>query len=244
MAVIKCSECGAMIPEQSAFCPECGAKVKRYCRKCGTLIPDKALFCPKCGTSVKNENKCNKCGTVIPPNASWCPNCGAPVTGNANVQSANAHANNARQQGPGQDVHSHVHGEKEGMDYEGFTFGESIYSCLIRKYATFNGRARRSEYWYFYLFCVLMSMSLFLFMFASVQVPYMYYAVMAVYGIFSLGIVIPSLSAMVRRLHDTGRSGWNVLWTLLPFIGSVILLVFLCQDSGGDNGYGPSPKYR
>lgn len=119
MAVIKCSECGAMIPEQSAFCPECGAKVKRYCRKCGTLVPDKALFCPKCGTSVKNENKCNKCGTVIPPNASWCPNCGAPVTGNANVQSANAHANNARQQGPGQDVHSHVHGEKRAWTMKG-----------------------------------------------------------------------------------------------------------------------------
>ena len=59
----------------------------------------------------------------------------------------------------------------------------------------------------------------------------------------SIVFIIPSLAAGARRLHDTGRSGWLQLLMLIPCIGSIILIIWWCEDSKGDNEYGPSPKY-
>ena len=62
-------------------------------------------------------------------------------------------------------------------------------------------------------------------------------------GIYSLGVLLPSLAVAFRRLHDTGRSAWWLLIGLIPLIGSIILLVFTCQDSqDNENKYGPNPK--
>jgi uncharacterized membrane protein YhaH (DUF805 family) len=60
--------------------------------------------------------------------------------------------------------------------------------------------------------------------------------------IYSLAILLPSLGLAVRRLHDTGKSGWWILISLLPFIGLIILIVFLATDSHADNAYGQNPK--
>jgi len=62
-------------------------------------------------------------------------------------------------------------------------------------------------------------------------------------GIYSLAVLIPSIAVAIRRLHDTGRSGWWILISLVPLIGTIVLLVFTVQDSQpGDNEYGPNPK--
>jgi len=62
-------------------------------------------------------------------------------------------------------------------------------------------------------------------------------------GIFALALLVPSIAVGVRRLHDTGRSGWWLLITLIPLIGAIVIIVFLIQDSvPGDNQYGPNPK--
>ena len=62
-------------------------------------------------------------------------------------------------------------------------------------------------------------------------------------GIYSLGIVIPSIAVTVRRLHDTGRSGWWVPIGIVPIIGTIVLVVFTVQGSQqGDNQHGPNPK--
>jgi uncharacterized membrane protein YhaH (DUF805 family) len=61
--------------------------------------------------------------------------------------------------------------------------------------------------------------------------------------IFTLGMVIPSISIAARRLHDTGRSGWWQLIALIPLIGLIILIVFLVQDGHDANEYGENPKY-
>ncbi len=60
--------------------------------------------------------------------------------------------------------------------------------------------------------------------------------------IYYLAILLPSLGVQVRRLHDTGRSGWWILIALVPFVGGIVLLVFNVLDSGPDNEYGPNPK--
>ena len=95
-------------------------------------------------------------------------------------------------------------------------FQQAIKHCLSN-YANFKGRAKRSEYWYFVLFCALV------YVIATVISP-------ALYVIAALALFIPTLAAGVRRLHDRGRSGWNLLWVLIPF-GSIVVLVWLAQDS-------------
>lgn len=62
-------------------------------------------------------------------------------------------------------------------------------------------------------------------------------------GLYSLAVLLPTLAVSVRRLHDTGRSGWWLLIGLIPLIGGIILLVFSCMDSDpNENQYGPNPK--
>jgi len=103
------------------------------------------------------------------------------------------------------------------------------------KYADFSGRARRSEYWYFFLFNMIAMMA------ATVVDGVLGYSFF--YFIYGLAAFVPGLAVSVRRLHDTGRSGWFLLISIIPIIGAIILLVFMVQDSApGANEYGSNPK--
>jgi len=116
------------------------------------------------------------------------------------------------------------------------------YLTVLRQYAQFSGRARRSEYWFFVLFNGLISMacSLMDWMFGLVSEES---GVGLFGGLYGLAMLIPGLSVGVRRLHDTGRSGWWLLIALIPLIGGIVLLVFMVQEgTSGDNAYGPDPK--
>jgi len=102
------------------------------------------------------------------------------------------------------------------------TFQESVKVCFTQ-YADFTGTASRSEYWWFFLFIVLVSAALSLFS-------------NALSGLFTLAVLLPSISAATRRLRDTNRSGWWQLIALLPVIGFIILVVFLAQEGKSDTG--------
>lgn len=121
-------------------------------------------------------------------------------------------------------------------------FGEAIKTCFS-KYATFAGRASRSEYWWFYLFCVLLVLvGVMLDLTVGSYNPDDPDSVPWLTFLFALPVILPSLSAMVRRLHDTDRSGWWYWIGLIPLVGSIVLLVFLVQaGTDGDNRYGPKP---
>ena len=107
---------------------------------------------------------------------------------------------------------------------------------VLAKYATFSGRARRSEYWWFYLAYVIA------YIVAAIIDGLL--GITALTLIVSLGLLIPTLAVGVRRLHDIGKSGWWLLIGLIPLVGAIVLLVFACQDSRrGTNQWGPSPKY-
>ncbi|WP_233116242.1 DUF805 domain-containing protein [Aggregatibacter actinomycetemcomitans] len=109
------------------------------------------------------------------------------------------------------------------------------YLHVLKNYATFSGRARRKEYWMFVLFnfiatfvCMLID--------AVIQMPIFQF----VYG---FGVIIPYIAVTVRRLHDTDRSGWWILISFIPLVGSIVLLVFMCFDSQqGTNRFGDNPK--
>ncbi len=105
---------------------------------------------------------------------------------------------------------------------------------IKNKYAQFDGRARRSEYWYFVLFNILISLGI------GIVGTLLDLSFLSM--IYSLAIFIPGIAVAVRRLHDTGRSGLWVLIGLIPVIGVIVLIVFLVEDSKPANQYGPNPK--
>lgn len=110
------------------------------------------------------------------------------------------------------------------------------YLKVLKNYVGFQGRAQRKEYWMFVLFNFIVSIVL-----AILESILNISSVLT--GLYSLAVLLPSLAVGVRRLHDTGRSGWWLLISLIPLIGTIILLVFLCQDSQENaNQYGPNPK--
>ena len=110
------------------------------------------------------------------------------------------------------------------------------YLKVLKKYATFEGRARRSEYWYFFLFNFLIS-------FAVALLDGFLWLEPVLFQVYALFILIPSIAVTCRRLHDTGRSGWYMLLYLIPIVGPIVLFVLMIKDSSFDrNKYGPNPK--
>ena len=110
------------------------------------------------------------------------------------------------------------------------------YLEVLKKYAVFSGRARRTEFWMFTVINIIIIVVL------SV-IEGLVGSPGIVYLIYSLAVLIPCIAVTVRRLHDTGRNGWWILISLIPLIGAIVLLVFTVQDSKpGENQYGSNPK--
>ena len=136
-----------------------------------------------------------------------------------------------------------------------FTYwGESF----TKHYADFSGRARRSEYWGTVLFNVIVQVALnvalvavLAILFSSIEIngevtvsPLLFVLINIPRYIYSLVWLLPSLAVAVRRLHDIGKSGLNVLWVFLPIIGWIMLIYWFCQDSElGENKWGANPKF-
>lgn len=118
------------------------------------------------------------------------------------------------------------------------------YIDVLKKYAVFEGRARRKEYWMFFLFSVVIVTILTVideFMGLNFELGEENLGFLST--LYYLGIAIPYLAVIVRRLHDTDRSGWWILISLIPLIGGIILLVFtIIEGTKGDNRFGPDPK--
>lgn len=122
----------------------------------------------------------------------------------------------------------------------------------LRRYFDFAGRSRRKEYWMFFLLnfvvaSILLGIGFSLgFSIDSYGEPAVgsgYWLVMGLLGIYWLAVLIPSIAVQVRRFHDQDKSGWFVLINFVPYIGSLIVLVFmLLEGTRGPNKYGPDPK--
>jgi len=104
----------------------------------------------------------------------------------------------------------------------------NYYLKVLQNYATFTGRARRSEYWYFFLFNLIISFVL------GFVGGIMDTTVLA--NIYSLVVLIPSIAVGVRRMHDVGKSGWFILIPIYNFI------LALSEGEKGENEYGADPK--
>ncbi len=114
----------------------------------------------------------------------------------------------------------------------------------IRRYADFQGRSRRKEYWMFVLFqlLVMIGIAVLFAVFDSISAGMgsimLGLGVLAYLGLFFL----PSIAVQVRRFHDQDKSGWFVLLSLVPYVGGLIMLFFMVQPgTAGPNRFGPDP---
>ncbi|WP_437182102.1 DUF805 domain-containing protein [Pseudomonas xanthosomatis] len=149
---------------------------------------------------------CRGCAKQIHESAVSCPGCGATQNGGASGVSTGA------------------------AGVSTITFG-NVFFEVMKKYATFQGRARRKEYW---LFALVINLIAFLIGFVEGLLG----LAPIVSLLFSLAIMIPAIAVAVRRLHDTDHSGW---WILVPIVN----IVFMFFDSTpGNNRFGPNPKGR
>ena len=167
---------------------------------------------------------CSNCGTDA-GQASFCPNCG-----------------------------TNLYGAKPYGYVETFNL-ITAYKSMFKKYAQFNGRSRRSEYWLASVMNMIIVMVFYFIMFIPMmfditsngELSGLTTVIMGIFGLltfaYAMAILVPSLAMSVRRLHDTGRSGWFLLLNLIPYIGGIIIFVFSVLDSQpGTNQYGPNPK--
>jgi uncharacterized membrane protein YhaH (DUF805 family) len=116
------------------------------------------------------------------------------------------------------------------------------YLEVLKKYAVFDGRARRMEYWMFILINIIISVVLVI-IDSLIGTIIRQGGFGLLQGLYNLAVLIPSIAVTVRRLHDIGRTGWWILIGLIPVIGGIVLLIFMLLDSEpGENQYGPNPK--
>lgn len=115
------------------------------------------------------------------------------------------------------------------------------YTAVLKKYAEFNGRARRTEYWMFTLFNFIIGVVLGLIDGLAGLTSANGIGVLG--GIYALAVLLPGLAVSVRRLHDTDRSGWWLLIALIPIIGAIVLIYFMViEGTRGSNRFGADPK--
>jgi len=116
------------------------------------------------------------------------------------------------------------------------------YLKVLKNYAVFSGRARRKEYWMFVLFNMIFAIvAIILDNILGTAIEGIGYGLF--YILYCLAVLIPSFAVFVRRLHDTGKSGWFFFIGLIPIIGTIWLLVLMCIDgNAGENEYGADPK--
>ena len=125
-------------------------------------------------------------------------------------------------------------------------FVDAVKTCVIQKYADFNGRASRSEFWWFYLanivVCWVWSFVVGMFVggVSSLTDTNLSFGTILAY-LPSLALLVPGIAVCVRRLHDIGKSGWWYLVAFICCIGGLYLLYLCAQPSDGENEYGPVP---
>ncbi|HVQ09032.1 MAG TPA: DUF805 domain-containing protein [Allosphingosinicella sp.] len=119
----------------------------------------------------------------------------------------------------------------------------------LRRYADFSGRSRRKEYWMFVLLQLLVgaAVGLLALLLGNTtttrdQMTMVLNPVLVLAGLFSLFCLIPGLAVTIRRLHDTDRSAWNLLWALVPVGAFVLLYFYIDEGDPGPNRFGEDPK--
>lgn len=190
------------------------------------------MFCTNCGTEAATGKFCANCGTALKTAATKASPTKAATATAAAVSAAPRDA-------------SGMIGSANPNTFSGMNLVQAVTS-FFRKYATFTGRATRSEYWYVALAQGLASFAFWILLSLSYRPGDFYFGGFAVLLVFVamvvwVGLILPSVAIAVRRLHDIGQSGWLVLLTFIPFGAIAVLVLSLMPSQEFDNTYGPAP---
>lgn len=135
--------------------------------------------------------------------------------------------------------------EKLEQDYNIFDWWKKV---VLKNYATFDGRARRKEFWSFQLVNFIIIIPLYVLTLVGVlgsesgEPSVMLFIPVGLLMLYGLATFLPSLAVAVRRLHDTDKSGWYLLLSLVPFVSLVLFVFYLLEGNNGKNQYGNDPK--
>lgn len=232
------------------------------CPVCQHPVGSNEKFCQNCGAALSARSNKPDYSHQYTANQSEPFNYS---TQNAGYNANNGYVNNSGYpaQQPINDPNSQWNPNFGGDPYadqrppKKVSFSQAVKN-FFSKYADFSGRAVMSEYWWIFVFNMIVGVVLnalqqaFLAMYGitvSLQEdPQLYMSSPAVMiislisFIYSLATIVPGFALTFRRLHDTGKSGKYMLYVLIPLVGPIILLVFICGASAGDNQWGPAPQ--
>ena len=219
--------------KETKQCPYCGEEilaVAKKCKHCGEWLE------PKEPEKEKKMIECPVCGEDVEEETDICPYCHERIEGaDEAIQEPKEHK--VRQAQPSErqeqpqttteiltvsDTESKEDYGEEEEETDGL-FQYYFTDVFFRHYADFKGKLSRKRFWMAYLFLLLTMMPVYCLDFALFGVP------MVFYYIYTLALLVPSIAFAVRRLHDTGKSGWNLLWSLIPLVGVIIVIVMLCK---------------
>ena len=219
--------------EETKRCPYCGEvilAVAKKCKHCGEWLE------PKESVKEKKMIECPICGEDVEDGTDVCPYCHERIKGadtvaqvqeDCHTRQAQPSVRQVRSENPTAiqsdgDAENTETEDEEDEETDGL-FRYYFTDVFFRHYADFKGRLSRKRFWMAYLFLLLTLMPVYSLDFALFGAPFVFYP------LYSVALLVPSLAFAVRRLHDTGRSGWHLLWGLIPIVGGVILIILLCQ---------------
>ena len=166
---------------------------------------------------------CKICGAELNEGTVFCTTCGTAQT------EVNTGFN------PADNTQNYINPNPvQGTPHNGKVDFVTAIKLFFKNYVNFKGRASKSEYWFAYLFCMLVSVVISV---LNMTVPFFN----VVGGALSVALMIPTISAGVRRLHDTGKSGSYYFMFLIPIAGIILFIIQLTKDSVGDNEWGAGP---
>lgn len=211
--------------EETKRCPYCGEEilaVAKKCKYCGEWLDKeepkeekKMVACPVCGESVED-------GTQV------CPYCHERIA-EEKSQTPPYHLSPIANGGNNGYERDNTDLTEEAGEHEGL-FQYYYIDVFFKHYADFNGSLPLKRFWIAYLFNILCMLP-----FSCLDLAFFAYPLVFT-PIYGLALLIPSIAFVVRRLHDTGKSGWFYLIGLIPFVGPFILLVLLCKSGKGQTG--------
>ena len=264
-----CANCGKEIDEGAKFCTNCGAPVQHMQApaQAEPLVPQDSPSQNINDSNLFDNNVTGDAGSA--GSFGTAPDSGSDTFGTSAGTGSDYSGTSSDSAGTGSD-YSGTSSDSAGTTYGSGTasygtapenaavyaagtagsftivpkpsFIEAVTTCF-KKYATFSGRARRSEYWYFALFIVICQALLSAIGNAILGVPDDG-GTNILQTIFNFAVLIPQISVFWRRMHDIGKKGTWFFLALIPVIGWIIILIWECKDSEPDeNEYGMSPKY-
>lgn len=204
------------------------------CQHCGNPLPEGAKFCSICG-QPQAQLTCSNCGTPLEPNTLFCSNCGTPVNNTPTTPEA-------VRTPPPQKTHPIYNWDPfELNELDTLTF------VLTKKYAEFQGRASRSEFFRYNLMISLcltiipIIMGIIKLVSNNIMTAIVLYILL---GIIELTLMLPGLAITVRRLHDINKSGWFFLINFIPIVGPIWFLILMLTKGDADtNNYGERTSY-